>query len=411
MPKISLLAIGNELLDGRTVDTNSNFIASRLANFGLSLEHSLSVADDRSKIVAALSWLSSNSDLIICSGGLGPTNDDLTREAIADYLDSPLQLNLDAEKMVLDFFAARSRTPSPSNLRQAYAPKKALILKNSNGSAPGFIVTQDKLSIAALPGVPIELKTIFDEHLLAWIKSNFPKIQRFNQRIIRVFGLPESVIGERIETLKIDPEISILYRVVLPEIEVTLRQNQGGLSDLLDKHLAKVKASIGEQHIVSDDGRDLVRVVHDLLSAKELTISVAESCTGGLLGSLLTREAGSSKYFLGGIISYSNQVKMQHLGVLESSLTEFGAVSTQVAEEMALGGKKRFCSDYAISITGIAGPGGATETKPVGKFIIGVAGPSSVISREFFYNSWRERIRAYACHCGLDLLRGSIKVA
>lgn len=403
--QIGLLSIGNELLDGRIQDTNAAFIGNFLRSKGLSLYRVLTVPDKVTEIVSGLNYLNTHVKVIIVSGGLGPTSDDLTREGVSSYVGAELVLDPSAEKQVRDAFARRNRLMPDNNLRQAYVPSGADIVANTNGTAPGFLCgnrSNNEPLIVALPGVPGEFEPMFSEVVWPQLSTQLELVSEFTESGFRLFGISESAIAQKIEALELESDISILYRTEFPEIEIILRNIIAEPIERAKEAIRQVLSEnifIGEPHTQS-----LPFSVCEKLLSENKQLSVAESCTAGLLSSLITDIPGASNIFVGGAITYSNEMKVKVLEVSEESLALHGAVSHEVAKEMASGVLKLSQSDYALSITGVAGPSGGSSEKPVGTFYVGLSDKNSTVSKEFRYSSTRANIRRYAAFAALNLL-------
>jgi nicotinamide-nucleotide amidase len=409
-PKISVLAIGNELLDGRVTDTNSNWIGFELRRLGLSLHRTATCGDTISEIVSSLKFLYESSDIILTSGGLGPTTDDLTRDGVASLAGVKVTFCQKSMEQVEAYFAKRNRTVNDANKRQAYIPEGSLQMENPVGSAPGFIFKFNLNGVTkclfALPGVPPELKEMCITTVFPSIKKDFPALAGRVEVGFRVFGLPESEIGQRLEGANLGEHIEVCYRVVFPEIEILLRGND---SKILHSAYEKSVQAIGAEYVLSESPNEsLPNVVMKMALAKNLRLASAESCTGGMLGEILTSMSGSSGFYDGGFVTYSNSLKEGILGVSPTLIKAHGAVSSEVAEAMAQGALEKSGADYAISITGVAGPTGGSVEKPVGTAFVGLASKQGTLSKKMFYPAQRDRIRRYAAFYALDLLRREI---
>ncbi|RIL08838.1 MAG: damage-inducible protein CinA, partial [Proteobacteria bacterium] len=382
----------------------------KLNAIGIQVVHTLTCDDSLSSIVNGLEFLNSRSDLVIVSGGLGPTSDDQTREAVAEFTRCKLVLYPEVLNKLQALFAARSRSFDPSNNKQAHFPENAAVIPNDNGTAAGFLVQRGAQPgyLICLPGIPGELFPMLEEGVIPLIRRElFPQLALFPRRILRVFGVPESRLNTKLQALSLPGELAISYRAHFPEVHIILKAAGTLLSEAeLGTAAAACKQAIGEEFVYSEDeARAMNGIVHELLISRGLTISLAESCTGGILGSLLTELSGSSAYFLGGVLSYSNQVKVNQLGVPKDILEDHGAVSHETAKCMAQGVRERFSSSLALSVTGIAGPQGGSAEKPVGTFFVGYADSSSTQAYQFFFPSSREKIRTFAAWTALDILR------
>ena len=406
---IAVLATGSELLDGRVADTNSQFIAGRLTDLGLMLKRTVTCGDDIASIQRSLEFLAAEASFIVVTGGLGPTTDDLTREALAEFAGQRLVVSESALQNLKDYYVKKRRTFDPSNTKQATFPERATVIPNPHGTAAAFALElRPGVFAVALPGVPSELRALFDASVVPLIADRFHDAVPRKERFFRLFGLPESIVGARIDGAGLDPAITVSYRAHFPEIHVVLKTP--GDDTVLDRSAASVRAAIEADYIVTErKDLSLEGVVQELLGERGATVSVAESCTGGMLGALLSRLPGASKTFVGGAISYSNTLKESLLGVSRDSLLAHGAVSAVVATEMADGARQRFGSTYALSITGVAGPGGGTAAKPVGTFFVGLATPHGTMAYHLFFNSQRDWIRTFAAHSALDILRRTVR--
>ncbi len=402
--RIAILAIGSELLDGRVVDTNSNFIASELTGLGHSIVTVMQVDDVEQEIVASIKHLALSAEVIILSGGLGPTSDDLTRESVAAFYGRALVKDEATLSALLTRYKERRRSFDPSNEKQAYFPAGAQILRNPVGTAAGFYISvAQSLHLFSLPGVPSELKVMFKEELLPRLSQISGPVPSTEKRLgFKVFGLSEAAVGSRIKALELGPNYIVSYRASLPEIQVLIKSESPNLDDVVDE----ARQAVGREFVFCDSiTQRLEGVVHELLIQCGKTVAVAESCTGGLLGGALSAMPGASQYFLGGVISYSNAAKSKFLNVPASIIETHGAVSSQTAELMASGARQAFGSDLALSITGIAGPDGGSAEKPVGTFFIGFSSAERTVALPYFFNSTREAVRQYALSTALDNLR------
>ncbi len=405
--RVSVLATGSELLDGRVVDTNSNFVAKELSSLGLTLTRILTVTDDKTELLEALSQLSAVSDCIITSGGLGPTTDDLTREVVTTFCKVPLEESLEARKNIEAFFQRRNRTIDDSNAVKALIPKGSPIIWNEHGTAPGFIATSEAgVRICALSGVPREFTAMFKGAVLPLIQEQSKDAIRMHSCVFKTFGLPESIVGSRIRQAIRSEQISISYRAAFREVHVTLKAP--ATVDLTESS-ETVRRVIGAEFIYStNQAETLPLVVQQLLRSHNATVATAESCTGGLLAGYLTEDAGASDIYPGGVVSYSNDIKESMLAVPSETLKQFGAVSAETVRFMAESVRTRMNATYGLSISGVAGPSGGSEEKPVGTVFFGVAGPDCTIVRSCFYPNTRDLVRRYAAFVALDMLRRTL---
>ena len=405
---IAVLATGSELLDGRVLDTNSHFVAGCLTDLGLALSRVVTCGDDIGSIKESLAFLLKEASFVIVTGGLGPTTDDLTREAIAEFAGVGLELNDAALATLHDYYVRKRRTFDPTNTKQATFPTGATIIPNPHGTAAAFALeVSPGALVIALPGVPGEFRALFEAAVVPRIRERFHEAAPRREHFFRIFGLPESVVGARVSAAGLGSEIAVSYRAHFPEIHVVLKTT--ARAEELTRAADNVRAAIEPDYIVAEDKSEgLEQVVGALLEKANATVAVAESCTGGLLGAALSRISGSSKFFLGGGITYSNALKESLLGVSPTTLAAHGAVSAPVATEMAVGARLRFGSTYAVSITGIAGPGGGSEQKPVGTFFVGMATPAGATAYHFFFASSRDWVRTFAATSALDIVRRTV---
>lgn len=405
---VSILLIGNELLDGRLNDTNSHYLSKELAINNFNVIAKYTVADKEEEILESLNYLSNKSDVILISGGLGPTSDDLTREVLAKFLNVELVQSKIALSDLKKYYKIRNRELNQSNLKQTFIPSNSTLVRNLNGTASLFrsFSKEKNVHIACFPGVPSELKAAFSENILPWMNKNFKK-EQLHLKTYRFFGIPESSLHEQIENLNFSKQVQISYRASFPEIQLVLKSYNQEILEDTNNILLK---NVSNKNLFSiDSSISLPLVLHNLLLDKNFKIALAESCTGGLISSLLVSNAGSSNYFSGGVVSYSNESKENLIDVSSDTLKNFGAVSAECASEMAKGVRRKFKSNISISITGIAGPDGGSEDKPVGTFYIGLADEHSVISKKCFFFDKRNRFQTYAAYTALNFLRNHIQ--
>ena len=397
---------GDELLRGDIVNTNQAYLGQRLLDLGIFATHAVSVADDLGAMVTAIKdALGRHPEVLVLSGGLGPTDDDLTREATAQALDVPLEHHEELLDEIRAKFAARNFTMTDNNRKQALLPRGATAIPVS-GTAPGYYAEHEGTLLVALPGVPWELKEMWESTIEPRLAHREGLGEGHAVRRIRVFGLGESMAAEKLAGIPWrGSDVEIGTRASLEELTIILRgpdtPEGAGKLDALE---AKVRAALGDR-VFGVDGPGLPEITGGLLLERGLTVAVAESCTGGLVGKRFTDVAGSSDYFLGGVTSYHNDVKMNVLGVPAGMLAQYGAVSEQVAAAMAEGVRALLHADCALSTTGVAGPGGGTDEKPVGLVFIGsVVDGVTEVERQRFWGR-RDQIRERAALAALDLLR------
>ena len=405
---------GSELLDGRVQESNSRALISRLVDSGFVLSQMVVCDDLQESIVKALQFLSQISDAVIVSGGLGPTSDDLTREAISNLTGSRLELNQTALDRMKNMFAARRRKMDPSNIKQAMFPQGAEIIDNPAGTALGFMSRYTNPAggcsclLIALPGVPAELETMLDGGLVRSLKAALRRSEpdrRTPAQVFRIFGLAESDVGSQVMRAQVNAPLSVAFCTKFPEVQVVFK-GPFGSEMLLEQAAERARTLLGREFIFSEDlALDFRQVLHQLLLEANITLAVAESCTGGRISTMLTSQAGASRYFIGAAVTYANQSKVACLGVDGSVLEEQGAVSPAVAKSMAAGARLKFGTAAALSVTGIAGPEGGSAEKPVGLFYVGYSSKEETIAYKCFYSASRERIQNFAAWTALDILR------
>jgi len=398
--KAEILTIGDEILLGETIDTNSAYISQKLSGLGIEVEYKTSVGDDIKNISEALTIALSRADLVITTGGLGPTNDDITKKAIVKVFKRNLVFHEEILKKVEEGFRKRGMEMPKINQNQALLPQGSKAIPNQFGSAPGIFIQEENKLFFALPGVPLEMRSMMENDLLKMLEKS-SKVTVFGQKL-RTTGIPESAIYERIEpVLGSFSEVKVAF---LPGfLGVDIRLNSKSEEKLVEAD-GKLKELLGNA-VYGEGDVTLEEVVGNLLKDKRRTISVAESCTGGLIGKRFTNVSGSSEYFERGVVSYSDQAKIQLLKVPQEMIQKYGAVSEQVAILMAEGIRRISETDYGLSATGIAGPTGGTEEKPVGLLWIGFAHENDSFAEKFLFGEDRETNRQRAAQAALNLVR------
>ena len=406
-----IVAVGSEMLTPFRVDTNSLFMTERLNDIGIDVRVKLVVADDVDELAELLRGALTWADLIAMTGGLGPTEDDVTRDAVARVLQVPLEIDEGIVDLIRERFSRRGMAMPDINRRQAMVPAGATVLPNPNGTAPGLWMEQGRTGIVLLPGPPREMQPMFEAVVRERLAPRTGGARLF-RRVLRMTGRTESDVDARAQPVygrwvNRPVPISTTILAVLGQIELHLTARATGrlaAETALDAATNELREVLGES-IYSVDGRSLEVVVGDMLRSRGLTVSVAESCTGGLLASRLTDVPGSSDYVERGVVCYSNRAKVELLGVPEALLAEHGAVSEPVARSMAEGIRLQARSSVGIGITGIAGPGGGTPQKPVGTVSIAVTRDGDVRTRSFQFAGAREQIKFQATQAALNLLR------
>ncbi|HHU53532.1 MAG TPA: competence/damage-inducible protein A [Clostridiaceae bacterium] len=396
-----IVAVGTELLIGQTLNTNTYYLANQLTLLGINSYYQSVVGDNPERLLGMLQTALTRADLVITSGGLGPTADDVTMELIAKAAGKELVLDPVSKQSIIDYFTGIGRTVSDNNWKQAMMPQGAITMPNNNGTAPGAILVFDydgkKKAIACLPGPPGELKLMFEQSLKPWLEQRVN--YEFEHRFLHMIGIGESNAELEIRDLierQTNPTIAPYASPGEVCFRITQRKLRGRAeADLISPVVAEIKNRLG-QYIYEDGTRTLPEIVFALLKEKNQTISFAESCTAGMVSAEFGSIAGISEVFAGSVISYSNNVKEQILGVPSAILQQYGAVSKECAKSMASGVRKSLNTDLAISVTGIAGPDGGTQEKPVGTVYIGADYKGQLTFEKHMIRGNREKIRAVA---------------
>lgn len=406
-----ILTIGNELLSGKTLNTNASWIAERLTEEGFYIRQITVVSDQHSEIIRALNESFHRSRLVIITGGLGPTSDDVTKAALCTYFDSEMVHNKEVLNDIVDFFSKRNLELSERNRQQAEVPEKATIFRNNMGTAPGLWLEKDKKICIALPGVTSEMKNLMSNQVIPKLKS-FITGYHILHRTILTHGIGESFLSDKIaeweRALPGQLKLAYLSSAGIVKLRLTATgEDEFKLKEAISDAEQKLIKLI-PQYIWGFDQDTLEQVVGGLLAANGYTLATAESCTGGQIASRIVSVPGSSRYFRGTIVAYSNDIKTDLLGVDQSLINKFGAVSKEVVESMALNGFRLLGSDFCVASSGIAGPDGGSVTKPVGMVWIAVAFRNHVQSRMFMFGDQRRNNIARSCVASLAMLREAI---
>lgn len=407
MLRCHILSTGDEVLTGMITDTNAAFLADQAGTLGLEVTGHTTVGDDRAALEEAFRTLGERVEVVLCTGGLGPTVDDLTTEVTAHVLGAELKLDEAALAYMEGLWKVRGRPMPENNRKQAMIPEPAEVLPNPIGTAPGFTAKIGRAHFFFMPGVPREMKRMFAEQVVPRIYKLKPDPSVFEVRVYRSFGLTESRADQILTGLEAEhPDVKLGFRAHFPEIQIKLTVKGADVAAArarLEGAAAEVIRRIGPY--VFSDGDPLEAVVGAALKREGAKVATAESCTGGLLSQMITAVPGSSAYFEQGFVTYSNEAKHELLGVPREVFLEHGAVSEVCARAMAEGARDRAKATYALAITGIAGPDGGTKDKPVGLVFIALAGPEETAVRRIQWNAQREQIRAVSAMVALDLLR------
>jgi nicotinamide-nucleotide amidase len=405
-----IISSGTELTLGQTVDSNAAWLAAELAAAGVRCQRHVTVPDELEPLRGVLIEAARSADVVILTGGLGPTDDDLARAALAAASNDELVEDVDSLRAIRAYFSARGRSMPEPNRVQALRPSRGVALENRCGTAPGIYIQIDGVPCFALPGVPFEMKAMFDADVRPRVASAAGVVR---SRCLNCFGLGESEIGAALKDLMArgrNPEVGTTVSRGVIRVRIYATAESGDAADvMLDRVEAEVRARLGPVVFGRDD-QTLAGALGDQLVAEGWTVSTAESCTGGLVATLLTDVPGSSRYFLGGIVAYQDEMKRRSLGVDRDTLARHGAVSAATAEAMARGVLRAFESTCAIAVTGVAGPSGGSLAKPVGLVYCSVVTPAGVMTRELRLGSQspREVIRWRAANTALNLLRGEL---
>jgi nicotinamide-nucleotide amidase len=401
-----IVTIGTEITRGELLDTNSHYLASRLCELGFEVLEVVTVDDDRSRIKHTLERVSQRAKVVLVTGGLGPTTDDLTAQCAADAAGVAMVRHEPTLALIERKMTALGRPMTAARQRMADVPATATVLGNPAGTAPGFVLPLHQAQCFFMPGVPSEMKAIFENLIV-------PRIGPLGsadtaQVVLRTYGLPEATVGELLSGLEAQHEgLVIGYRLVFPEVEVKIRvraKDIGTARERANRIALEARARLGDA-VFGEDDESFASAVGSALRARGFTLAVAESCTGGLIGALLTSVSGSSDYFLLDAVTYANVAKERVLGVSPETLMAHGAVSRETAEQMAKGARRVAGTDIAVSVTGIAGPSGGSESKPVGTVFFALSTHEGVRSYEKRFDGDRERVQRAAAFFALQLVR------
>ncbi len=407
--RAEILSIGTEILVGSILNTNARFLAEKLAENGIDVYHQVTVGDNPGRIVEALGVARSRADLVITTGGLGPTEDDVTAQSVAEFLGRPLALHRPTYEAIVRRLKIRRLGMTQMIERQCFVPEGAHVLPNPNGTAPGIFCE----NILLLPGPPRELEPMFVNYALPFLFKQLKlKHECFIRRSLKISGVIEAQVAQKVNALlKLKPPLTLGIYAKLGEVELKImskavsKEKALAAARQLEK---KIRARTGKW-IYGTDDETLESVVGKILRAKRKTLSVAESCTGGLVSSRITRIPGSSDFFLGGVVAYSNRIKHEIIGVNPKTLARFGAVSPQTARALAENIRIQFKTDYAISVTGIAGPTGGSTTKPIGLVFIAIAAPKRTRIHRYRFLGSRADIQSRSATEALHLLLNEVR--
>lgn len=407
---VELICVGTELLLGNIVNTNAAYLAEKCAGLGLSCYYQTVVGDNEERLTNVLKAAAERSDIVILSGGLGPTEDDLTKEVAAKVCGRTLQMDEAGREKIASYFTERGIQATENNWKQAMIPEGAIILENTNGTAPGVIIEEPGVKLILLPGPPGELVPMFEESVVPYLKQLTPGV--IVSQTVKICGVSESRAETQVKDLidsQTNPTIATYAKTGEVHIRVTAAAGDAKEAKKLIKPLVKeLKTRFGYDIYTTEENVTLEKAVVDLLLANNLTLACAESCTGGMLSSRLVNVAGVSEVYKAGYVTYSNKAKRRLLNVKKGTLQKYGAVSSRTAEEMVKGAAFFSKADVAVALTGIAGPDGGTKDKPVGLVYIGCNVKGTVTVKEFRFKGNRTKIREAATSAALMLMRSCV---
>ena len=406
-----IITIGDEILYGQIVDTNSQWISAELDKIGVKVLRKTSVADRREEILNILKESEGRSHIILMTGGLGPTSDDITKQTLAEYFKSELVLNKGALDDVTRFFKSKGKDLSELNRQQAFLPEACERIPNQSGTAPGMWFNKEGKIFISLPGVPFEMKAMMQQEVLPRISKEFKTPVIFH-KMVKIVGIGESYLSEKISDWEkeLPSNIRLAYLPLIGEIKLRLTatgKEREAVKQEVESEVLKLRKIIPE-YIFGFDDDLLEKVVGSMFEKRKLSVSSAESCTGGYLAYLLTTIPGSSAYYWGSVIAYQNMVKTEILGVRQETLKEYGAVSEQTVKEMAEGVRKKFGTDIGVSSSGIAGPSGGTEEKPVGTVWIGYSDKNQTFAKKLMLGNDRDINVKLTCIAVFNMIRQTI---
>lgn len=410
-----LISVGTEILLGNIVNTNSAYLSEKCALLGLSVYYQDVVGDNEGRMRDVIRTALDRSDVVILTGGLGPTEDDITKEVTADLMGMPLKEDSHSRKLIDKYLKEYEknnpqRRITKNNYKQAMVPEGAIVLDNHNGTAPGLILEKKGKTAILLPGPPNELKPMFEEYVVPYLQKNQPEI--IVSQMVKISGIGESQVAEEIQDLiesQTNPTIAPYAKTGEVHLRVTASaENEKACRKLIKPVVKELKKRFGENVFATDESKTLEEAVIDLLKEKDLKLSLAESLTGGMIAQRIVNVSGASEVFGYGFVTYSNKAKHKCLGVKKRTLKEQGAISAKCAREMAKGACKASGADISISVTGLAGPGGGTKETPVGTVFMGCCYKGKAITKEFHFTGNRMRIREQTTAHALAMLRDCI---
>lgn len=404
-----IISVGTELLLGDIVNSNAQYLSQKLSLLGFDVYHHSVVGDNLNRLIEQINLSRSRSDIIITTGGLGPTDDDITKEGISNALGVEMILHEESLKRIKGYFDRIGKNMPQINIRQAYMPPNSIVIENDNGTAPGLIYEHEKCIFILLPGPPKEMVPMFDYKILPYLKKKSNSI--IKSRTLRVIGIGESSLQDMLYDLmktQTNPTIALYAKEGEVQIRITAKsEDEKHAGFIIDESINKIKEILGDS-IYGYNEQTLEYIINEMLQHNNKTIAIAESCTGGLVSSRLTDIPNASRSYINGVVCYSNESKINMLGVKEDTLNKYGAVSKETAAEMAVGIKEISKTDIGLSITGIAGPDGGTKDKPVGLCYIGLAIDNKILTYKCLFNGNRLKIKWHASTKALDIIRKSL---
>ena len=405
---IDIISIGDELLIGQVINSNASWMGKKLSSHGMKINRMIAIADTRQAILHALQDSMEQARIVLITGGLGPTKDDLTKEVVCEFFDSKLVLNEEVKQHVEEFFKKRGRDLTKLNFNQAMVPDKCRVIPNKVGTAPGMYFEKEGVHFLFMPGVPLEMKYIMESWALPYFKE-ICRPEAYMEKTILTHGMGESFLADKIAEWENNLPAHFHLAYLPSPGRVRLRLSARGKDERLlraelEKQIENLKQYIGKL-IYGYDDDTLELVVGKMLAEKGLSVSTAESCTGGLIAHKITTVPGSSAYFKGSVVAYANEIKERILGVNSKDIEDYGAVSEEVVLQMATGVRNLYKTDYALAVSGIAGPDGGTAEKPVGTVWIALATPDRVYAKKFLFGSERLRNIDWSYQSALNMLR------
>lgn len=391
--KAELITIGDELLIGQTVNTNANWLGRELTLCGAEVSRCNTIQDERSEIIRALDEALDHNDLVVVTGGLGPTRDDLTKETLSEYFDTPLVMREDVLERIKKYFESRDRGMLPSNVKQAELPKDCIVFENNHGTASGMWFERNKQVVVSIPGVPYEMKALMEESVIPKIKSFF-SLSGLHYETLMTLGIEESMLADKIESWEdriYEDGLSLAYLPSPGIVRLRLSSKRGAKdTKLINNYIEELERGL-PKYAYGRNGETVYEVVGDLMRKEKAKLGSVESCTGGGIVKAFVEHSGASDFFQGSLVTYSNELKERLAGVDHDVLQKHGAVSQEVVEAMAVGGQKKLGVDYCVAVSGVAGPNGGSPDKPVGTVWVGVAHKKGVTSKKLKLTNHRGR--------------------